>query len=210
MPSYVVTGASRGLGYAFIQKLAEDPSNTVIGLVRNKKDTAARIQKDDFKNKALKTAATEIAELTEGVDVLINNAAYLSDESNFSTIKEAKSTIKKVINIPTGAADTDMAIKFDWATAPAYSVSKAALNMLTTKYHVAPGLVDTAEGKTCKLQPESYPGGMMAVFKDYAPGFTRPISPRKSVEMVLDVVGKASVEKDGGGFVNHYGNKQWL
>jgi hypothetical protein len=51
---------------------------------------------------------------------------------------------------------------------------------------------------------------MVALFKDYAPEFTGPIEPKQSVEMVLSVVDKATVEKDGGGFVSHYGNKQWL
>jgi hypothetical protein len=51
---------------------------------------------------------------------------------------------------------------------------------------------------------------MVESFKDYAPEFTGPISPQKSVEMVLSVVDNATVEKDGGAFVSHYGNKQWL
>jgi NAD(P)-dependent dehydrogenase (short-subunit alcohol dehydrogenase family) len=39
---------------------------------------------------ALKTAAAETAKITGGrVDVLINNAAYVSEKSNFSTIQDA-------------------------------------------------------------------------------------------------------------------------
>jgi hypothetical protein len=51
---------------------------------------------------------------------------------------------------------------------------------------------------------------MVGLFKDYAPHFTGPISPEESVEMVLSVIDKATVDKDGGAFVSHYGNKQWL
>jgi hypothetical protein len=51
---------------------------------------------------------------------------------------------------------------------------------------------------------------MISAFQSYAPGFTGPISPKQSVEMVLNVVDGATVEKNGGGFVSHYGNKQWL
>lgn len=51
---------------------------------------------------------------------------------------------------------------------------------------------------------------MLAMFKDYAPGFTGPISPQQSVEMTLSVIDQATVEKDGGQFVSHFGNKQWL
>lgn len=121
MPSYVVTGASRGLGvrsqagvlswnnprslafkYAYIKHLAQDPSNTVVGLVRNKSDTEKRIAKDGFKEnlhifeadivdmKALHMAAAETAKLSGGsLDVLINNAAFVSEESNYNTIQEA-------------------------------------------------------------------------------------------------------------------------
>jgi hypothetical protein len=51
---------------------------------------------------------------------------------------------------------------------------------------------------------------MLSSFKDYAPDFMGPISPQQSVEMTLSVIDKASVDKDGGQFVSHYGNKQWL
>ena len=51
---------------------------------------------------------------------------------------------------------------------------------------------------------------MGALFQAYAPDFKGPISPEQSVEMCLGVIGSATVEKDGGGFVSHFGNKQWL
>jgi hypothetical protein len=51
---------------------------------------------------------------------------------------------------------------------------------------------------------------MIIAFKAYAPDFEGPISPQTSVDMVLKVVEEASVEKSGGSFVSHYGNKKWL
>ena len=48
------------------------------------------------------------------------------------------------------------------------------------------------------------------MFQDYAPNFQGPISPQQSVDMVLKVIDDASVEKNGGDYVSHYGNKQWL
>ena len=52
---------------------------------------------------------------------------------------------------------------------------------------------------------------MMARFAGYAPHFKGPITPTESVEHVMGVIDKASVEKgDGGAFLSHFGNKQWL
>lgn len=98
MPSYVVTGASRGLGYAFITHLASIPANTVIGIARNKSATEARLAKDGFTSikiisaditdvKTLQAAAEETASITGGsLDVLINNAGYVSQRSKWSTL----------------------------------------------------------------------------------------------------------------------------
>ncbi|KAJ9644144.1 hypothetical protein H2201_007122 [Coniosporium apollinis] len=108
MPSYVVTGASRGLGYAFITHLAKDSSNTVIGLARNKAATDSRLAKDDIKNVtilqadildslALQAAAAETARITGGgLDVLINNAAYVSEETSFETMAVAESEAERI------------------------------------------------------------------------------------------------------------------
>jgi len=122
MPSYVVTGASRGLGYAFIKTLASNPSNTVIGLVRNKASTDARIAKDNLGAKnlhifeadildfpALEKAATATAEITGGaLDVLINNAAFVSEESNFSTIADAEKDLDSVLADSTKSYDINV------------------------------------------------------------------------------------------------------
>lgn len=52
---------------------------------------------------------------------------------------------------------------------------------------------------------------MVAAFQVYAPHFTGPISPEESATAVLSVIDKASIEAgNGGSFVSHFGNKQWL
>lgn len=88
MPSYVVTGASRGIGLEFARQLSSVPGNEVFGLVRNK-STATRLtaldrpnvhvlQADVTDKKALSDAAAEVGRVTGGkLDVLISNAALI-------------------------------------------------------------------------------------------------------------------------------------
>jgi hypothetical protein len=51
---------------------------------------------------------------------------------------------------------------------------------------------------------------MLEAFKKYQPAFAGPISPAESVKSVMKVVEGATIEKDAGSFVSHYGNKLWL
>jgi hypothetical protein len=53
-------------------------------------------------------------------------------------------------------------------------------------------------------------GPMIESFAKYKPGFTGPITPKESVEHVLKLVHRATIEEFGGKFVSHFGNKQWL
>lgn len=52
---------------------------------------------------------------------------------------------------------------------------------------------------------------MLARFAEYAPHFKGPITPEQSVTAVKSVIANASIEKgNGGDFISHLGNKQWL
>ncbi|KAL2833764.1 hypothetical protein BDW59DRAFT_138154 [Aspergillus cavernicola] len=100
MSSYVITGASRGIGWAFLSNLSSNPSNTVIVIVRNKPGTEKRVaqefpgranihvlQADLNDYKTLETAATDTAKITGGsLDYLIANAAYLTTWDHFDPI----------------------------------------------------------------------------------------------------------------------------
>ncbi|OJI99084.1 hypothetical protein ASPVEDRAFT_187035 [Aspergillus versicolor CBS 583.65] len=94
MPSYVVSGASRGIGWGFLRQLSSSPSNTVIGLVRSKPATDKRVaeeldgrsnvhilQADITDYTALKEAAAATVQITGGgVDYLIGNAGLVVQE----------------------------------------------------------------------------------------------------------------------------------
>lgn len=88
MPTYVVVGASRGLGYEWLRHLSADKANVVIGLARTPTSVDAKLAADSITNvhvlqadmvdhESLTTAANEIAKLTNSsVDYLITNGAY--------------------------------------------------------------------------------------------------------------------------------------
>ncbi|KAF7347322.1 NAD(P)-binding protein [Mycena venus] len=85
MPSYVVTGAARGIGLEFVNQLSADSENNVFAIVRKKAtatqlDALARnnikvLEADVTDAKALKLAAAEVSKVTGNkLDYLINNA----------------------------------------------------------------------------------------------------------------------------------------
>ncbi|KAJ6601251.1 hypothetical protein DFH09DRAFT_559276 [Mycena vulgaris] len=88
MPSYVITGAARGIGLEFITQLSADSQNTLFAIVRNKA-TATKLsalpgenitilEADVTDAAALKLAAGEVSKATGGkLDYLINNAALM-------------------------------------------------------------------------------------------------------------------------------------
>ncbi|OBT71611.1 hypothetical protein VF21_08948 [Pseudogymnoascus sp. 05NY08] len=99
MPSYVVTGASKGLGYAFVKQLASDPANTVVGIVRDITATEQKLIKDGIKNvklykaditglPALKTAAADVQATVGGIDYLIANAAFVSGVTSLRNLSD--------------------------------------------------------------------------------------------------------------------------
>ncbi|KAF8204481.1 hypothetical protein K438DRAFT_1932484 [Mycena galopus ATCC 62051] len=85
MSSYVVTGASRGLGLAFVKHLSVNNENKVFAIVRNKatathlhglsRNNVTILEADATDAKALQLAAVEVSKATENkLDYLINNA----------------------------------------------------------------------------------------------------------------------------------------
>lgn len=88
MSTYVVVGASRGIGYALLRKFSSDPANTVFGIVRTPAPTEEQVRKDglnativqgDMTNyKSLLSAAEKVS---KPVDYLWVNGGHLHDDT---------------------------------------------------------------------------------------------------------------------------------
>ncbi|KAI0121946.1 NAD(P)-binding protein [Daldinia grandis] len=138
-----------------------------------------------------------------------------------------KGEAKKVLSISTGIADFDMVRQLELDTSGAYTLSKAALNLAVAEYHaqfhtegilffsVSPGVVatsghDNAIDKYSERERKNVEK-MFSKFAKYAPHFKGPMTPEESVKLVLGVLNNASLERgDGGSFISHLGNRQWL
>ncbi|KAL8790507.1 MAG: hypothetical protein Q9195_006338 [Heterodermia aff. obscurata] len=135
-----------------------------------------------------------------------------------------KGTAKKVLTLSTGLADTDLINQIELAVSGPYAISKAAVNMVVAHYNalykkegflfmaISPGVVDTGNAPDPSNE-EAFKGmmDMGAKFAGYAPHFKGPIQPDESVASMLKILENASIEKgDGGSFISHLGNKQWL
>ncbi|KAJ4296349.1 hypothetical protein N0V90_006394 [Kalmusia sp. IMI 367209] len=94
MSTYVIIGASRGLGYQFLKTLSSNSSNTIIGVARTPSSVQEKIKADKLPSNvqvvqgdltdptSLKAAAAAVSKLTNGVvDYLIVNGAYLNVET---------------------------------------------------------------------------------------------------------------------------------
>jgi len=101
MSSYVVTGASRGIGLELVRQLSSDPKNTIFALVRNKAGSTDLqelahtngnqnvhiVEADISDYKTIKSAAEEVSKLSGGkLDVLINNAALMRHDRGTLTV----------------------------------------------------------------------------------------------------------------------------
>ncbi|KAI0077083.1 NAD(P)-binding protein [Panus rudis PR-1116 ss-1] len=131
----------------------------------------------------------------------------------------AKTSTAKVITLSTGLADTEYVVLTEWPVANAYSVSKAATNMVVAKYAaeykndnfvflaLSPGYVPT---KTPPPEAQEFIKLMESRFHKAFPEWDgKPLTPTESVKLQLDVIEKAT-PKTTGAFISQYGNRRWL
>jgi len=128
---------------------------------------------------------------------------------------------KKVMTISGGMGDLDLTLASQWRFFGPGAVAKAGQNMLVAKYAaslksqgvtflaISPGLIESGvKGEPSPEDAEMAKEFQSSIGRLY-PDWAGPISPTQSVQMVLDVLNKVTLE-DSGLFMSHHGNKQWL
>jgi NAD(P)-dependent dehydrogenase (short-subunit alcohol dehydrogenase family) len=168
-PIILITGATRGIGFAAARQLAARGAQVIIGSRDGGRAAeasvrigggAAGVALDITDPASVAGALSLIAKRHGRLDVLANNAAILLDPSTSlpdldpavlrATLETnvvgalrvsqaaapllAKSAAPRIINVSSGAGQLDGEPQ-GWA--PAYSISKAALNMLTQQLTAA-------------------------------------------------------------------------
>ncbi|KAF8877996.1 hypothetical protein BD779DRAFT_1677064 [Infundibulicybe gibba] len=249
MPSYFITGASRGIGLAMVEVLLRDKENFVVASARNpgaaeglkalsakfSKEHLAIVQFDIADPESLKRAVAETtALLPNGLDHFIHNAGVnwqpltsfeeidlelFAKEIHHNTVVPVqmgnaflplirKSTVKKFVIITSELGSLEIGGNLP-GLANAYSVSKAALNMVTRKWGatlkaegiismlIHPGWVHTDIGDTIDEWIETYAPQLVA----------GKLTPLQSAEGTIKVVQEAKIE-DVTAFFNYDGTRK--
>ncbi|KAJ7156325.1 hypothetical protein C8R46DRAFT_1165736 [Mycena filopes] len=134
-----------------------------------------------------------------------------------------KGSAKKVITISSGAGDTELTLTAGLTTQPAYSIAKAAANMIVAKFAaelksegftflaISPGVVDVSATRVTPISEEKTAElvKLRGSIRKTSPDSKGPLSPEESVRMQLEVIHRWRVE-DTGAFVSQKGNKEWM
>ncbi|KAE8384939.1 hypothetical protein BDV23DRAFT_176641 [Aspergillus alliaceus] len=216
MPNYVIAEASR---WEFLSQLSKEPNNTVIELVRDKTATEKRVSEELRGQSNVRLAqagysslqpipSCQNADTTQftgsGLDYLIANAGLMPQFDAYDPIgvlgqrrevleeyltKYFKvNVVKKVIALTSGQAALDMIPNYKTEFSAQYS--KEGVVFMS----ICPGMADTGLFAAVTLEQMQGLMGIWKSFEEYAPHFKGP-----------------RVENgDGGSFVSHYGNQQWL
>lgn len=166
-PIILITGAARGIGFAAVKQLAARGATVIIGSrdAQRAAEAAAKlgvsiVEIDITDPASIDAAVKQIEQQHDRLDVLANNAAILLD--HYQSLMElkpevlldtlntnvvgtlrvsqafapllARSSAPRIINVSSGAGQLDGEPQ---AWAPAYCISKTAVNMLTQQFTAA-------------------------------------------------------------------------
>jgi len=267
MVSWAITGATRGIGFGFVDNLSADPKNQVFAIIRSR-GTAGPLEElagkrknihiivtDIFDPKKLDQAAAEVSKVTAGsLDVLILNAGSAGPETSalpptafhgkeealekeiFENIKTnlisniyiinsfldlvRNGKEKKIIFISSSSGDVEFTRITGISSVLGYSVSKAGMNVVTTKFgaelakdgiktlSLSPGWVNTDAAQAVTGEP-AIRKFMLDAFHKIDPTVDGPISVEESVTEQLQVI-QSLTEASSGKFLTHRGNNNWF
>lgn len=168
MKTALVTGANRGIGFEIVKELAEegfyvflsarnsDKGNKAVDSLKKKGLTVDFLEMDVSDNSSVDHAADVFKLKSDKLDVLINNAAILIDDTDI--LKLSPDTLMKTFTVNTAgpflvinaflpfmkkgsrviniSSDSGSLYQMGSKT-PAYSISKTALNAITRQFAAA-------------------------------------------------------------------------
>ncbi|KAJ7859350.1 hypothetical protein B0H14DRAFT_2747049 [Mycena olivaceomarginata] len=210
MPSYV---------FEFVNQLSSKSDNTVFALIRHKTTASTLYEIQESRKNAVIleadiTDSVAVEESATGgtLDYLIIVAA-LATNMNKSILAFFRTNVlgvvhtiktflpllregptKKVAVLSTGNADLDATL----------TMANPGRGFVFVS--ISPGMVDSKAGSP---EDEAVFQKTAERIKLFLPDFKGPITQKQSVDMMMEVIHRWTVEETGQ-FVSHYGNKQWL
>ncbi|KAL1982868.1 hypothetical protein VTN96DRAFT_796 [Rasamsonia emersonii] len=173
MASYLITGASCGLGLALVKVLLDESPEKIFQVIATCREESPDLRKLKQDNKdrlfvvgmnimeedSIRQAVAQVEEITgKGLDILINNAGIMNETlggitemndlvptfcANVNSVHLVTRAFlpllrngkeRKVLNISSSMGSIALASQYTNQAAPAYKISKTALNMLTVQY----------------------------------------------------------------------------
>ena len=216
--TFLIIGASRGIGKALVLKLAKDPNNKVIALSRNEKALSTFCTGDnidfycfDLASSTLKSDLNSILDNYSNIDYVVNNAGKLVnkpfmdltdediracyDVNIISVMKATQCVLPKmqekgghILNISTMGGFQGSA-KF--AGLSAYSTSKAAVASFTEL--LAEEFKDTGVKSNCLCLGAVQTEMLAEAF----PGYEAPVKPEEMAAFIADFLQQAHLFMNG-------------
>ena len=214
MATWIVTGGNRGIGKEFIHQLLSRQQTVITG-VRNPEqmdvehDLLSIVKLDVSDSQSVIEFAQTVSQLTDNVDVLVNNAGRI--DGRWQTIREVDPDVSldvlnvntigplrvtqalwpllentgdsKVANISSLMGSIDDCLS---GRSYAYRTSKTGLNMITK--------ILSVEGQESDISVSCYHPGWVQTDMG---GERAPVQPHESVEGLIGLIEMQSLERSG-------------